>query len=153
MAVDERTVDQIIAETLNRHGGEGCEDPDVWEAQNELYDKRTYDPALAGNENYVIAEHYMLSRALVATGQLPIEQLLAQVETYTGPQAGTPAAPLPETAVPADASMPAAALAARKVAQGAWDGEAQRVRTGTPKPDANPKAVAICNAFHKILKR
>ena len=148
MPADEQTVDRIIAETLDRHGGAGSEDPEVWEAQNELYDKRTYDPTLAGNENYVIAEHYMLSRALVATGQLPIEQLLAQVEAYTAPQAGMPVPP--QAAARAGAAGPA--LAARKVVQGARDGEAQRVRTGTPKPDANPKALVIYNALHKILK-
>lgn len=139
MAADERTVDRIIAETLDRHGGEDSGDPDVWEAQNELYDRRTYDPALAGDENYIIAEHYMLSRALVATGQLPVEQLLAQVD--------------PRGGGPRDAGTAAFGLVARKVAEGANHGEAQRLRTGRPKPDANPRAVVIINAFEKILRR
>ncbi len=143
MAADESTVDRIIAETLSRHGGDAGEDPDVWEAQNELYDKRTYDPALAGDENYVIAERYMLSRAMVASGQVPIEQMLAQVETSAGPPA--------QPAMGAG-GKPMTALAVRKVAQGAWDGETQRLRNGRPKPDINPRTFAISNALDQTLK-
>ena len=137
MAADESTVDRIIAETLSRHGGDGSPDPDVWEAQSELYDRRTYDPALAGNEDYVLAEHYMLSRAMGATGQVPIEQMLAQIEGHAGASAAAPTS--------------AAPLAIRKLAQGARDGEARRVRSGRPKPEFNPKAFVVYRALHKTL--
>ena len=148
MGADERAVDRIIAETLNRHGGEGA-DPDVWEAQNELYDKHTYDPALAGDANHVLAERYMLSRAMVASGQVPIEQMLAQIEAYARAIGGTAATAAPRSARRPGEGQPApvAALAARKLAQGAWDGEAQRLRNGRPKPDVNPRVSALRNLF------
>ena len=148
MVADEPTVDRIISETLNRHGGEGSQDPDVWEAQNELYDKRMYDPALAGSEDYVIAERYMLARAMVATGQVPVEQMLEHIEISAGQKQG--AWLLRLSAAYADAGTPS--LAVRKLVQGAWDGEAQRVRNGRPKPAFNPKALAIDGGFDFNLK-
>lgn len=154
MAADEATVDRIIQETLNRYGGDASQDPDVTSAVRELYNKRNNDPALVGDENYAVAEHYMLSRAMVATAQVPFEQMIAQIEVYNALKKVAQKVPLLELAMRHDIrkpTTPPSELGVRKAWKGALDGERQRVRNRRPRPPCNPKAFTGYSAFQKGL--
>ena len=151
MAADEATVERIITETLNKYGG-GSSDPDVMAASVELYKRRNSEPALIGDENYAIAEHYLLSRAWVATSFVPLEQMLAMIHTYNALKKVAQKSALLELVMrhdPAKPMAPPSELDIRKSEKGAWDGEKQRIANGRLKPQFNPKAGAGYSGFKK----
>ena len=155
MAADEAKVDRIISDTLNRHGGAASQDPDVKAAAAELYQKRNAEVALVGDENYAIAEHYMVARSYVARCLVPLDQMLLMIVTYNTLKMVAQKSPMLELLMRHDPRKPMAppsALDLRKSKQGAWDGEAQRLLNGRPRPDFNKQAGDAYNAFGKNQK-
>jgi hypothetical protein len=143
MAVDEKKVDQIISDTLSRYGGENNPNPDVNGAFKELYAKRNTDPSAVGDENIAAAEHYMLARAWVATGFVPIEQMTSQILVYNTAKEIAKSVPVLEFFMrhdPNKPTVPPSATAVKKALEGAYKGEAQRIRNGVPKPEWNKSA-------------
>lgn len=143
MAIDEKKVDQIIEDTLSRHGGANGPNPDVKAAFDELYAKRNTDPAAVGDENIAAAEHYMLARSWVATGFVPLDQMVSQILVYNAAKKTAQQIPGLEYLMrhdPNKPTTPPSAVAVKKALEGAYLGETQRIRNGVPKPEWNKDA-------------
>ncbi|MGE0826408.1 MAG: hypothetical protein AB7G75_34025 [Candidatus Binatia bacterium] len=143
MAINENKVDQIIADTLSRHGGENSPNPDVRAAFTELYTKRNTDPSAVGDENLAAAEHHMLARYWVATGFVPIEQMVSQILVYNAAKKVAEQVPGLEYLMrhdPKKPTVPPSPIAVKKALEGAQKGEVQRIRNGVAKPPWNDAA-------------
>ena len=143
MAIDEQKVDQIISDALSRHGGENSPNPDVSAAFGELYAERNTNPAAVGDENIAAAEHHMLARSWVATGFVPVEQMVSQVLAYNAAKKFAQQVPGLEYLMrhdPNKPTVPPSAIAVKKALEGAYKGEIQRVRNGVAKPEWNKAA-------------
>jgi hypothetical protein len=94
----------------------------------------------------------MLSRSWVATGFVPVEQMVSQILAYNTLKEIARRTPGLEELMrndPTKPTTPPSALAVKIALQGAWAGDAQRLRNGIAKPDWNKDAFTHYSAALK----